>query len=102
MRPLLVLLLAAGYEEPDTLSPSYRPRAPVRAAVGKGHVLTGADGGYRFQSDPPEHIRTLVSAEGSSRWPATATTPRAGPAAASTACSRRRGPDGWRVVAALG
>ena len=66
MRPLLVLLLAAvlaagcdreappppapaaaaaacapGYEEPDTLSPSYRPGAPVRAVVGSGHVLTG-------------------------------------------------------------
>jgi protocatechuate 3,4-dioxygenase beta subunit len=127
MRPLLVLLLAAvlaagcdreappapapaaaavacaaGYEEPDTLSPSYRPGAPVRAVVGNGHVLTGtvrsrrdcapvagarvelwpeiagqghpdaqratvltgADGGYRFQSDPPEHIHMLVSAEG--------------------------------------
>jgi hypothetical protein len=93
---------AAGYEEPDTLSPSYRPGAPVRAVVGQGHVLTGtvrssrdcapiagarvelwpeiagqghpdgqratvltaADGGYRFQSDPPEHIHMLVSAEG--------------------------------------
>src|SRR5215218_11284958 len=31
----------AGYEEPDTLSPSYRPGAPVRAVVGTGHVLTG-------------------------------------------------------------
>jgi Carboxypeptidase regulatory-like domain len=93
---------AAGYEEPDTLSPSYRPGAPVRAVVGQGHVLTGtvrssrdcapvagarvelwpeiagqghpdsqratvltaADGGYRFQSDPPEHIHMLVSAQG--------------------------------------
>ena len=93
---------AAGYEEPDALSPSYRPGAPVRAVVGQGHVLTGtvrsgrdctpvagarvelwpeiagqghpdgqratvltaADGGYRFQSDPPEHIHMLVSAEG--------------------------------------
>jgi hypothetical protein len=93
---------AAGYEEPDTLSPSYRPGAPVRAVVGHGHVLTGtvrssrdcapvagarvelwpeiagqghpdsqratvltaADGGYRFQSDPPEHIHMLVSAQG--------------------------------------
>ena len=92
----------AGYEEPDTLSPSYRPGAPVRAVVGQGHVLTGtvrsgrdcgpvagarvelwpeiagkghpdsqratvltaADGGYRFQSDPPTHIHMLVSAEG--------------------------------------
>jgi Carboxypeptidase regulatory-like domain len=92
----------AGYEEPDALSPSYRPGAPVRAVVGQGHVLTGtvrssrdcapiagarvelwpeiagqghpddqratvltaADGGYRFQSDPPEHIHMLVSAEG--------------------------------------
>jgi Carboxypeptidase regulatory-like domain len=92
----------AGYEEPDALSPSYRPGAPVRAVVGHGHVLTGtvrssrdcapiagarvelwpeiagqghpddqratvltaADGGYRFQSDPPEHIHMLVSAEG--------------------------------------
>ena len=32
---------AAGYEEPDTLSPTYRPGAPVRSVVGKGHVLTG-------------------------------------------------------------
>jgi hypothetical protein len=39
--------------------------------AGQGHpdaqratVLTGADGGYRFQSDPPEHIHMLVSAEG--------------------------------------
>jgi hypothetical protein len=93
---------AAGYEEPDALSPSYRPGAPVREVVGQGHVLTGtvrssrdcapvagarvelwpeiagqghpdgqratvltgADGGYRFQSDPPEHIHMLVSAEG--------------------------------------
>jgi hypothetical protein len=31
----------AGYEEPDALSPSYRPGAPVRAVVGHGHVLTG-------------------------------------------------------------
>lgn len=92
----------ASYEEPDALSPSYRPGAPVRAVVGQGHVLTGtvrssrdcapvagarvelwpeiagqghpdsqratvltaADGGYRFQSDPPEHIHMLVSAEG--------------------------------------
>jgi protocatechuate 3,4-dioxygenase beta subunit len=92
----------AAYEEPDTLSPTYRPGAPVRSVVGKGHVLTGtvrsrrdcapvagarvelwpeiagqghpdsqratvltaADGGYRFQSDPPEHIHMLVSAEG--------------------------------------
>jgi protocatechuate 3,4-dioxygenase beta subunit len=92
----------AGYEEPDALSPSYRPGAPVRAVVGQGHVLTGtvrssrdcapvagarvelwpeiagqghpddqratvltaADGGYRFQSDPPTHIHMLVSAEG--------------------------------------
>ena len=92
----------AGYEEPDALSPSYRPGAPVREVVGQGHVLTGtvrssrdcapvagarvelwpeiagqghpdgqratvvtgADGGYRFQSDPPEHIHMLVSAEG--------------------------------------
>ena len=125
MRPLLVLLLAAalaagcdrvapppapaaagacagGYEEPDTLSPTYRPGAPVRQVVGKGHVLTGtvrsardcapvagarvelwpeiagrghpgdqratvltgADGRYRFQSDPPEHIHMLISAPG--------------------------------------
>jgi Carboxypeptidase regulatory-like domain len=93
---------AAGYEEPDTLSPSYRPGAPVRAVVGTGHVLTGTvrsardcapiagarvelwpeiagkghpddqratvltgpDGRYRFQSDPPEHIHMLVSAGG--------------------------------------
>ena len=93
---------APSYEEPDALSPSYRPGAPVRAVVGQGHVLTGtvrssrdcapvagarvelwpeiagqghpdsqratvltaADGGYRFQSDPPEHIHMLVSAEG--------------------------------------
>ena len=92
----------AGYEEPDTLSPSYRPGAPVRAVVGTGHVLTGTvrsargctpvagarvelwpeiagkghpddqratvvtgpDGRYRFQSDPPEHIHMLVSAGG--------------------------------------
>jgi protocatechuate 3,4-dioxygenase beta subunit len=27
-------------------------------------VLTGADGGYRFQSDPPDHIHILVSAQG--------------------------------------
>jgi protocatechuate 3,4-dioxygenase beta subunit len=65
MRLLLVPLLAAGYEEPDTLSPSYRPGAPVREVVGqRATVLTGADGGYRFQSDPPEHIHMLVSAEG--------------------------------------
>jgi hypothetical protein len=92
----------AGYDEPDTLSPSYRPGAPVRAVVGTGHVLTGTvrsardcapiagarvelwpeiagkghpddqratvltgpDGRYRFQSDPPEHIHMLVSATG--------------------------------------
>jgi hypothetical protein len=93
---------AARYEEPDTLSPTYRPGAPVRSVVGKGHVLAGtvrsrrdcapvagarvelwpeiagqghpdaqratvltdAGGRYRFQSDPPEHIHMLVSAEG--------------------------------------
>jgi protocatechuate 3,4-dioxygenase beta subunit len=93
---------AASYEEPDTLSPSYRPGAPVREVVGQGHVLTGtvrsgrdctpvagarvelwpeiadqghpdsqratvltaADGSYRFQSDPPDHIHLLVSASG--------------------------------------
>ena len=92
----------ASYEEPDSLSPSYRPGAPVRAVVGQGHMLTGtvrssrdcapvagarvelwpeiagqghpdsqratvltaADGTYRFQSDPPEHIHMLVSAAG--------------------------------------
>ncbi|HEX3213370.1 MAG TPA: carboxypeptidase regulatory-like domain-containing protein [Actinomycetota bacterium] len=27
-------------------------------------VITGPDGGYRFQSDPPDHIHILVSAEG--------------------------------------
>jgi len=92
----------AGDGEPDTLSPSYRPGAPVRAVVGHGHVLTGTvrsardcapiagarvelwpeiagkghpddqratvltgpDGRYRFQSDPPEHIHMLVSADG--------------------------------------
>ncbi|HEV3011702.1 MAG TPA: hypothetical protein VG499_00355, partial [Actinomycetota bacterium] len=32
---------AAGYEELDALSPSYRPGAPVREVVGQGHVLTG-------------------------------------------------------------
>ena len=39
--------------------------------AGQGHpddqratVVTGADGGYRFQSDPPEHIHMLISAEG--------------------------------------
>ena len=39
--------------------------------AGRGHpddqratVLTGADGRYRFQSDPPEHIHMLVSADG--------------------------------------
>jgi Carboxypeptidase regulatory-like domain len=31
----------ASYEEPDALSPSYRPGAPVREVVGQGHVLTG-------------------------------------------------------------
>jgi protocatechuate 3,4-dioxygenase beta subunit len=38
---------------------------------GQGHpddqratIFTGADGGYRFQSDPPDHIHILVSAEG--------------------------------------
>jgi hypothetical protein len=30
-----------GGEEADTLSPTYRPGAPVRAVVGHGHVLTG-------------------------------------------------------------
>jgi len=92
----------AGDGEPDTLSPTYRPGAPVRAVVGDGHVLTGTvrsardcapiagarvelwpeiagkghpddqratvltgpDGRYRFQSDPPEHIHMLVSATG--------------------------------------
>ena len=46
------------------------PVLPARGA-GPGHpddqratVLTAADGGYRFQSDPPEHIHMLVSAEG--------------------------------------
>jgi protocatechuate 3,4-dioxygenase beta subunit len=93
---------AGGFEEPDTLSPTYRPGAPARSVVGQGHVLTGTvrsrrdcapvararvelwpeiagqghpdsqratvltgpDGRYRFQSDPPEHIHMLVSAEG--------------------------------------
>ena len=92
----------AGDEVADSLSPTYRAGAPVRAVVGRGHVLTGtvrssvackpipgarvelwpeiagqghpdgqratvltaADGGYRFQSDPPEHIHMLVSATG--------------------------------------
>jgi hypothetical protein len=86
----------------DPLSPTYRPGAPVRQVVGKGHVLsgtvrssrdcapiararvelwpeiagrghpgdqratvlTGADGRYRFQCDPPEHIHMLISAAG--------------------------------------
>ncbi len=58
---------------------SGRDCAPVAGArvelwpeiAGQGHpdgqratVLTAADGGYRFQSDPPEHIHMLVSAEG--------------------------------------
>jgi protocatechuate 3,4-dioxygenase beta subunit len=58
---------------------SSRDCAPVAGArvelwpeiAGQGHpdsqratVLTAADGGYRFQSDPPEHIHMLVSAEG--------------------------------------
>jgi Carboxypeptidase regulatory-like domain len=58
---------------------SSRDCAPIAGArvelwpeiAGQGHpdaqratVLTAADGGYRFQSDPPEHIHMLVSAEG--------------------------------------
>jgi len=58
---------------------SRRDCAPVAGArvelwpeiAGKGHpdaqratVLTDAGGRYRFQSDPPEHIHMLVSAEG--------------------------------------
>jgi protocatechuate 3,4-dioxygenase beta subunit len=58
---------------------SARDCAPVAGArvelwpeiAGLGHpdgqratILTGPDGGYRFQSDPPEHIHMLVSAEG--------------------------------------
>ena len=91
-----------GYRAGDTLSPTYRPGAPVREVVGRGHVLTGTvrsardcapipgarvelwreiagrghpdsqratvlsgpDGRYRFQCDPPEHIHMLVSAAG--------------------------------------
>jgi Carboxypeptidase regulatory-like domain len=100
--PAAASTCVASYEEPDALSPSYRPGAPVREVVGQGHlltgtvrssrdcapvagarvelwpeiagqghpdgqratVLTGPDGGYRFQSDPPEHIHMRVSAEG--------------------------------------
>jgi protocatechuate 3,4-dioxygenase beta subunit len=58
---------------------SRRDCAPVAGArvelwpeiAGQGHpdaqratVLTDAGGRYRFQSDPPEHIHMLVSAEG--------------------------------------
>jgi Carboxypeptidase regulatory-like domain len=58
---------------------SSRDCAPIAGArvelwpeiAGQGHpddqratVLTAANGGYRFQSDPPEHIHMLVSAEG--------------------------------------
>jgi hypothetical protein len=78
-----------------------RAREPGRDAQ-RATVLTAADGGYRFQSDPPTHIHLLVSAEGSSRWPATATTPRDGPPAASTSRWHWPDPDGWRLVAALG
>jgi protocatechuate 3,4-dioxygenase beta subunit len=58
---------------------SRRDCAPVAGArvelwpeiAGQGHpdsqratVITGADGRYRFESDPPEHIHMLVSASG--------------------------------------
>jgi hypothetical protein len=58
---------------------SARDCAPIAGArvelwpeiAGQGHpddqratVLTGPHGGYRFQSDPPEHIHMRVSAEG--------------------------------------
>ena len=66
-------------------------------------MLTAADGGYRFQSDPPEHIHMLVSAEGFEPLASNRYHPEGrASAAASTSCSRRRGPDGWRVAAALG
>jgi catechol 1,2-dioxygenase len=100
-RPALAAC-TAGYEKADTLSPTYRPGAPLREVVGRGHLLTGtvrssrdctpiqgarvelwpeiagqghpdgqratvvtgADGSYRFQSDPPEHIHMRISADG--------------------------------------
>jgi protocatechuate 3,4-dioxygenase beta subunit len=77
--------------------------------AGKGHpddqratVLTGPDGRYRFQSDPPEHIHMLVSADGFEPVASNRYHPRAGPPAASTWSCPRRDRDGWRVMAALG
>ena len=147
MPPLLALLLAVvlaacpdGYRAGDTLSPTYRPGAPVREVVGRGHVLTGMvrsardcapipgarvelwpeiagrghpdsqratvlsgpDGRYRFQCDPPEHIHMLVSAAGFEPVASNLYTPRAGPPAASTCCSGPRHPDGWRVAGRSG
>ena len=80
MRPLLVLLLAAvlaagcDREAPPPTAPAAAAGARVELwpeIAGQGHpdaqratVLAGADGGYRFQSDAPEHIHMLVSAEG--------------------------------------
>jgi hypothetical protein len=40
------------------LSPSYKPDAQ------RATVLAAADGSYRFQSDPPEHIHLRASAPG--------------------------------------
>jgi hypothetical protein len=68
----------SGHAPPARAGGGGRPGHRLRPLVelwpeiaGKGHpddqratVLTGPDGHYRFQSDPPEHIHMLVSATG--------------------------------------
>jgi hypothetical protein len=43
---------------------AYPPGAAAGGRAGGRLRPGGPDGGYRFQSDPPEHIHMLVSAEG--------------------------------------
>jgi hypothetical protein len=72
MRLLLVLVVAAALAAGCGRSPIAGARVELWPEIaGKGHpddqratVLTGPDGHYRFQSDPPEHIHMLVSATG--------------------------------------
>ena len=72
--PLLATVLVAGCDRaaPPPVPSTAAPPAAAGTCVAsyeepdgqRATVVTGPDGGYRFQSDPPEHIHMLVSVEG--------------------------------------